>query len=120
MRSNFASTLVTTVANAHLWHFYTKNYAAHTAFGSFYESLQGLADSYIEADIGVHGPIEPTHEPFYYKGLDSAVMSIRALKTITKTIRDAQESLGNNGLVAKLEEIMTLCDTTLYKLENLS
>ena len=48
MRSNYASTLVTSVANAHLRHFYTKNYAAHMAFGGFYESLQGLADSYIE------------------------------------------------------------------------
>lgn len=120
MRSNYASTLVTSVANAHLWHFYTKNYAAHMAFGGFYESLQGLADSYIEADIGVHGPIEPSHEPFYYKGLDSAVMTIRTFKSDTKMIRDAQERLNQNGLVAKLEEIMSLCDTTLYKLENLS
>lgn len=120
MRSKFAERLLTMVSSAHLWHFYTKSYASHMAFGDFYEKLQGFADSYIESDIGVHGPISPTSESFYYAGLDSAVSSIRNLKGETRILRGLQEKAGQNGLVAILEEIMGLCDQTLYKLENLS
>lgn len=119
MRNKFAATLLTMVANSHLWHFLTSSYAAHMAFGDFYEKLQGLADSYIEADIGVHGKIRNEAEPFYYKDLDSSVQALRSFRLDVKAIRDAQEHLGHNGLVTTLEEIMALVDGTLYKLNNL-
>ena len=120
MRSEYAEALMTTVSRAHLWHFYTKSYAAHDAFGKFYEALSGLADTYIECDIGVNGPIAPTGGTFYYPGVDDAVRTLTGFKALTKSIRDAQEKAGQNGAVATLEEIMALVDQTLYRLQNLS
>ena len=120
MRNKFAETLMTTISNAHLWHFYTKSFAQHEAFGTFYEELQSLADKYIESDIGVNGPISITSESFYYAGLDDVVRNMNAFKAFTKAVRDENEKASQNGLVATLEEIMSLIDQTLFKLQQLS
>lgn len=120
MRNKYAELLMTTVANAHLWHFYTKSFAQHAAFGTFYEDLQSLADTYIEGDIGVNGPLVPTSNTFHYLGLENSIQGITALKSFTKVIRDDNDKLSEFGLVASLENIMILIDQTLFKLKQLS
>lgn len=119
-RSAFAELLMLTVSTAHLWHFKTKSFAQHTAFGDFYTGLNDLADNYIEADMGVNGLITDTGNSHAYLPLASAIEALKVFKESIKSMRDMQESSGNNGLVAILEEIMSLTDSTLYKLTYLN
>lgn len=120
MRSNYAEKLLTMVSNSHLWHFYTKSYAAHDALNKFYTGLEDIADKYIECDIGAYGPIKPSGNTFFYSGLDSAVSSIKSLKADTLALRGIQDKSGQPGLVSILDELLTLIDQTLYRLTQLS
>ena len=109
---------MTMVSNAHLWHFYTKSFAAHSALDKFYHELQESADKYIESDMGANDvTLEPSGEPFYYTGLDSAIGTLRKFSSETKSIRARQGSAP--GLVSILDEILTLIDQTIYRLSNL-
>ena len=119
MRNTYAEKLMTLVSNAHLWHFYTKSYAAHDALDKFYTGLQESADKYIESDMGAHEvTIEPSGKPFYYVGLDSAIHTLQTFAKDTKQMRALQED--NPGLISTLDEILTLVDQTIYRLSNLS
>jgi len=45
------------VTQAHVWHWQTKEYAAHKALGDFYESLQSDVDELAEVFMGSGGKL---------------------------------------------------------------
>lgn len=119
MRNTYAELLLTTVSNSHLWHFYTTSFSMHDALNKFYTSLEDLADKYIESEMGINGPLEPSGEPFTYEGFDASLRNLQALKDMTKDVRAEHEDNGDNGLAAILDEVLMLIDQTFYRLSHL-
>lgn len=111
------SNLLYSSIQAHVMHLQSKSYAEHMALGSFYESIPGLTDSLIEEYQGKYGIINnyqtislSTQDPItYLKGLRSLVDSLRYTE-----LKQTDTNLQNT-----VDEITSLIDSTLYKLENL-
>lgn len=101
---------------AHFWHLKTNSYATHVALQVFYDSLPGLADSYAESYQGIYGIIQEYPSSIF---IDSAtpILVVGSLQDLITNIR------GNCGTQSELQNeidnIMTLCNSTLYKLQNL-
>jgi DNA-binding ferritin-like protein len=67
-------------------HWQTKGYARHNAFGSTYDELQDLVDSYVEEAMGKYGRFILDDET---KTIELANLSDLNLKGFIDTVRDA-------------------------------
>lgn len=70
--------------------------------------------------MGVNGIVKDTGLSHSHEPVSEAKSSLMYFKDSVKSERDLQESLGENGLVAILEEIMSLIDSTVYKISLLN
>lgn len=98
---------------SHYCHLTTNSYASHMAFGEFYEKIIPLIDTLSESAIGKFGQLETiqanTSIQFQY-----TIQELRDwIESNRKQISDSSE------LQNIIDEIVELCNSTLYKLENL-
>lgn len=103
---------------AHYAHLTTNSYAEHKALNEFYDGIVGLADDYAEAAQGRYGILKyPARGPTV--GDRGNPVSIPTdLRTWIDTNRD---NCGKERELQNLiDEILHLCDSTVYKLRFLS
>ena len=55
---NIVSTFLRIQNQLRIFHWQTKSYAQHKAFGKAYEELDGLVDDFIEVFMGKHGRVK--------------------------------------------------------------
>lgn len=114
LAGEFAGTLLHAVLNAHILHFQTQSYAVHKALGHFYEELQDLTDTYVEAFQGLYGIIE-TYPASVHEAPEKD--PIEHVKQVGVYVRDVRKQLPDETELQNIiDEIMQLVDTTLYKL----
>lgn len=114
LAGEFAGTLLHAVLNAHILHFQTQSYAAHKALGHFYEELQDLVDTYVEAFQGLYGLIE-TYPSSVHQG--PASDPIEHVKNVGVYVRDMRKHLPDETELQNIiDDVMQLVDSTLYKL----
>lgn len=103
----------------HREHLRTKSFAQHMALGDFYEGIEDLMDSFIEAYQGRHGIIEEipilTEEEKYATPL---LCIANKLGYIEKNRYKAVDK-DDTALQNIIDEIVGLFLSTIYKLENL-
>lgn len=100
---------------AHILHLQSTSYAQHVALASFYEGIIGLADAYAEGYQGRYGII-PDYPIVSFQGMDATTL-ISELRTVidnTRVNAGVQSELQN-----AIDSIQDLCNSTLYKLQNL-
>ena len=97
---------------AHLAHLQTKSYAQHIAFNEFYDGIVLLIDSFAEAYQGRFGIINS------YSTISSNTKGLEAIKSF-RTWIDANrvEVAKESELQNIIDEILGLCNSTVYKLE---
>lgn len=99
---------------AHFAHLTTTSYAAHVALNGFYDGIIPLADSFAEAFMGRYGRF--TAFPTVSTPEKDGVGIVKSLRTWI----DANRSCcSDSELQNIIDSIVDLCDTTIYKLENL-
>ncbi len=102
--------------NAHVLHLRTRSYAQHKALGEFYDEVVGLSDDLAESYQGRYGIQDYPELPYKYDG--DAVTMIKSLRRYIDENR--MMMCEHSELQNKIDEIVALLNTTLYKLENLS
>jgi hypothetical protein len=102
--------------NAHVLHLRTRSYAAHKALNEFYDEIVGLTDDLAESYQGRYGIQDYPELP--YKPESDAVMMLRSLRRYIDENRMAM--CDHSELQNAIDEIVTLLNSTIYKLENLS
>lgn len=105
------------VAKSHMWHLLSKSYAQHKALNEFYDELQDLIDELAEASIGVNGELSLCDRTFTYSDCAGCIEEIKHYKEYIDNV--SQQMQDQNSLINVLDDINTLCDQTIYKLENL-
>lgn len=100
---------------AHVAHLSTNSYAEHVALNDFYTKIVDLADSYAEAYNGKYGKL------LDYPNLTS---SSKPGVVIVKGLRDWIDvnrfrCCNDSSIQNIIDEIVDLCNSTIYKLENL-
>jgi hypothetical protein len=103
---------------AHIAHLTTSSYAEHKALDEFYNGIVEVADSFAEACMGRYGMLKfQTIRP---KVGDSA-KPISIPSELRTWIDENRTSCGEaKELQNLIDEILHLCDSTIYKLRFLS
>lgn len=100
---------------AHFAHLMTPSYAAHIALNAFYDGIIPLTDAYAEGFIGRYGKFES-----FPNIKEPATDGLTIVGNLTKWIDANREILGQfSELQNDLDAILTLCNSTAYKLREL-
>lgn len=100
---------------SHLAHLQTKSYAQHIAFNIFYDEIVGLIDSFAEVFQGRYTIIET------YPTITSSSKGLDSIKSLRRWIDENRfEITKESELQNIIDEILSLCNSTIYKLDNLS
>jgi len=103
---------------AHVAHLMTRSYAEHKALNDFYDGIVGLADSYAEAAQGREGILT---YPVLGLRVGERSNPISIPSELRSWIDKNRGSLGEESELQNLvDEIIALCDSTVYKLRFLS
>jgi hypothetical protein len=109
----FVLCLLHAVTNTHILHLQSKSYSEHMALGSFYEELDDLTDSYVEAYQGKYGLIMD-----YPAKYELPAPPIEYLVGLNDYVYQARSSLKQDSELQNItDEIVALIDSTLYKLQ---
>lgn len=106
---------------SHLWHWQTKSYAAHEAFGEFYIKIRDLVDELAELFMGAEGEVsgikvEAEMQDF---DMDQVVEQLKKYKDECATVETQLMSDDNatyHGVGDKLLEITQAVDKLQYLL----
>lgn len=103
--------------DAHIAHLMTRSFAAHKALNEFYDGIIDLADGFAECATGRYGILEypvimPRHSKVDYKDPKSIPEGLR-----TWIDDNRKECTDESELQNTIDEIIGLCDSTIYKLE---
>jgi hypothetical protein len=112
----FASKLFNSRTQAHIYHLQTTSFAAHKALNDYYDGIIGLVDSLIEEYQGKYSIVrgyttsELTEDTDYVKYFES-------LRTFVNTDRNVSFKSTDSNLQNTIDEIVSLLDSTIYKLK---
>lgn len=113
----FFGTLLYAKTEAHKSHLETKKYAAHKALNEFYDDIVDMVDALIEAYQGLHGKVEDYKNILETDG-PNAVPYLENLRDLVANGRE--EFFEEPELQSDVDAILSLIDSTLYKLKELT
>ncbi|MDD4242752.1 MAG: DUF5856 family protein [Bacilli bacterium] len=119
MKNNKAAELIARCFEArtksHFFHLQTKSYSQHKAFNQFYDEIVTKADSFAEAYQGRNGIISD------YPSVKFEGRNVEMIEELREWIDKNRQLCGDfSELQNAIDEIVSLCDSTIYKLRNLS
>ena len=120
MIAKFISTLLASRTQAHIFHWQAvgeDSSAKHMALGAYYEDIVGLIDGLVESYQGKYGIITGYNGPSTFREDNDPLKYFTALNTYVEMTRAGltQDSYIQN----QVDEIVSLIETTLYKLQYL-
>jgi hypothetical protein len=116
--NEFIATLFLARELAHRYHLSTKSYSQHKALQNFYENLLDLTDDLAEITQGAHGLLDIpilTEKKSYKEPLYCIADKLQYIETN----RYKAYSKDDTALQNKIDEIVAVFLTAIYKLENL-
>lgn len=111
-------TLQQSVVSAWRKHLRTAKYAKHIALNEFYEEMPEKVDALIEAWMGVNGKKIKSYDNILQSKNMNTLMYLKELRSVVKQGYALMN--GEAELEAKLDDIVELIDSTLYKVKELS
>lgn len=113
----FVGNLFHAATVAHFMHLTTNSYAAHKALAEFYDALPALVDAVAESYMGKYGMITGFPTTYTYTESDP----VKYLISMCQFIADIRQDLPQDSeLQNDIDTIVTLCNSTIYKLRFLS
>ena len=110
------SILLHSQTQAHTLHLQTTSYAEHKALQTYYEGIDGLVDTIVEAYQGKYGIVKGYKTMSFndYKGNESTIGYFQKLCDKVTELRDCCE---DSWLQNEIDNVCTLLNQTLYKLK---
>ena len=100
---------------AHFAHLLTPSYAQHKALNEFYEEIVGVADSFAESFIGRYGKFES-----FPSVKETSTDGLQIVGNLTKWIDSNREMISEFSEIQNdIDSIVSLCNSTAYKLREL-
>lgn len=105
--------LLHAATNGHILHLQTKSYSEHKALQKYYEKLPNLVDAIIEQWQGAYQTIVEYPATYEAPNMDALqeVMAVRDFLAKNRAIVGDYTSIQN-----QVDELMSLLDSTVYKL----
>jgi DNA-binding ferritin-like protein len=113
----FVGTLLHSATIAHIMHLQAKgegSYAKHQALATYYDSVVDATDTLAEAIQGCLGEIIEYYPPMFG---NPAVEALDYLKSIREYVMENRTAISDySNIQNEIDTIMTLLDSTIYKL----
>jgi hypothetical protein len=118
--NKLASLILASQIQVHVYHLQTKSFAEHKALEVYYSEIGDLADSLIEAYQGIYGIVEEytSYKIVSYKSNAETIKYFSELRLQVEDLRKCVQDKSN--LQNEIDTIVTLIDSTVYKLKFLS
>ena len=111
----FCGTLMQSVVEMWKAHLMTDRYSDHMALDEYYKEMPEKIDSFIESFLSINGKINDYKNTLEFNG--NAIEYITELKSLVVDGRDKYAS--TTELESAIYDILSLIDSTLYKLKEL-
>ena len=100
-------------------HLKTDKYSKHIALNEFYDEIVELVDTLIEDYMGIYGKVKD-YENILTTEKIGAVEYLESLREMCKSAQDDLfDDEDDSELVSDIDNILSLIDSTLYKLKEL-
>jgi uncharacterized protein YicC (UPF0701 family) len=121
MSSNFRETiskLLHSRTQSHIFHLQSNSYAEHEALKNYYEDIVDLIDEMVESYQGQYGVINKygNYTLNMYKNSEQIISYFEGL---ADNVEDLRTVTDGNFLQGKLDDVLVLINSTIYKLKNL-
>lgn len=111
--ADFLSGLLHSVTITHIYHLQTKSYAQHIALGDYYDAVDDLTDSLIEAIQGKYGIVEG----YMLDAGDMPATPLEYMISLSSFITNGRDGMPQDSEMQNIiDEICALIDSTIYKL----
>lgn len=113
----FVGTLLHSATIAHIMHLQAVgegSYAKHQALGTYYDSIVETTDALAEAIQGCTGEIIKAYPPMFGNPEVEALDYLKSIREYVMNCRDEVSEYSN--IQNEIDTIMTLLDSTIYKL----
>ena len=116
--SKFVSLLMYSRTQAHEFHLQTRSFAVHKALEDYYTGIVPLLDAYTEAYQGKYGIIRRYYNFPGIQGSNKKSI-IQFFKSMREKVVKYRATIRDTYLQNMVDEVLTLINSTLYKLVNL-
>lgn len=116
--NQLVSTLFASRTQAHIFHLQTRSFAQHKALQDYYDGIIDIVDGFIESYQGKYGIIRGYSSPAVFREDDDTVKYFEGLVKFTELNRERLPQ--DTYLQNQVDEIVSLLESTLYKLKNLA
>lgn len=110
-------TLQQSIVDVWRYHLETGKYSSHEALNDYYEDMPEEVDRLIEDYMGLYGKIKEYKSVINRSEHESPVDYLKALRKLTVDGKD--ELIDDDELDSDIDNVLSLIDTTLYKLKEL-
>lgn len=110
----FVGTLLHSATIAHIMHLQSQSYSQHKALQKYYEGIVDLADTVAEAIQGCLGEIIDSYPPMFGNPATEPLEYLKSVRDYVIENRDAISEYSN--IQNEIDAVMTLLDSTIYKL----
>lgn len=115
-----ASLLLTSGLQVHVFHLQTKSFAEHMALGTFYDEIVDLSDALIEDFQGQYGVLQK-YESFIIKSYVDKNTTLAYFDNLKSNVQKLRTTVSeDSNLQNQIDNIITLINSTVYKIKNLS
>ena len=111
----FCGTLMQSVVEMWKAHLMTDKYSDHMALDEYYKEMPEKVDSFIESFLSIDGKIDNYKNTLTFD--DDAIEYLTELKSLVVDGRDKYAS--TTELESAIDDVLSLIDSTLYKLKEL-
>lgn len=112
----FILTLLHAATNTHILHLRSRSFSEHMALGEFYQALPDLVDAVVEATQGRDGKLLD-YPVSYYPPNQTGLEELKDLKDYVDETRHTADIPQDSEIQNAIDEIASLIDSTLYKLQ---
>jgi hypothetical protein len=114
--AKFISYLFHSRTQAHVYHLQTPSFAAHKALNEYYDGIVDLIDGLVESYQGKHGIVKG-YSNFNLMEYESCEEIQNYFKALANTIESGRTELPQDSYIQnQIDEVITLINSTLYKL----
>lgn len=117
--ARLASLLLSSQTQTHIFHLQTESYAEHKALQGYYEGIDPLVDALVEDYQGEHDIVKgySSFKMVEYSGADTVIKYFDELRDNVNKLRSSVGDYSN--LQNQIDNVVTLINTTQYKLKKL-
>ena len=109
------SILMHSQTQAHTFHLQSTSYAEHKALQKYYEGIDGLVDTIVEAYQGKYGIIKG-YKNFPFNEYKSTEGTINYFEKLCDKVTELRDCCKDSWLQNEIDNVCTLLNLTIYKL----